>query len=118
MREVSSSSYASLPVDRDDLGVRYAILAMTVLALLAAGTAYEWRGPSSSTSVPAIELRPLQADERRPTTAPKAAQKREERSEVSGGTTPAPAEVLARAREHEDDDDSWDDDGDAGGEDD
>ena len=98
--------------------MRYAILAMTVLALLAAGTAYEWRGPSSSTGVPAIELRPLQADERRPTRTATAAQKRDERSEVSGGAAPAPAEVPAPVGEYEGDDDSWDDDGDAGGEDD
>jgi hypothetical protein len=97
--------------------VRYAIVAITVVALLAAGVASEWRGPSS-TGVPAIELRPPRADEQRLKTAPKAAQKREQSSEMSGGAgaTPAGAQVPARAGEHDEgDDDSWEDDGDDSG---
>jgi hypothetical protein len=100
--------------------VRYAILAITVLALLAAGAAYELRGPSSP-DVPAIELRHLQEDERRPRTTPEAPRKREESSEVSRGigATPAPAQAPAPAGgDDEGGDDSWDNDGDDGGEDD
>jgi len=125
MREFSSSSHRCLYVEGDDDRVRYVMLAVIALALLAAGAAYESRGPSG-TQVPAIELRPTEKNERKPTKRPDPAPERKKSAGTGsgtesggGGAAPAPAPAPAPAGEDDDgDDDRWEDDGDDDGGDD
>jgi hypothetical protein len=85
--------------------VRYLILTLSVLALFAAGAAYEPRDPLSM-RVPAIDLRPdeprrAEGNERKPKPRSGAARKRQEPVATSGassrrgGATPTPAPAPA-----------------------
>jgi hypothetical protein len=95
--------------------MRYALLALAVIAVLGVGRVYEWRG-SEDIDVPAIELRFEQPVREKASERP--AVKKEGRSvrdpevgssEGAGGASPAPASIPVPAG---DDDDTEDDAGD------
>jgi hypothetical protein len=99
--------------------VRYALLALAIFAVLAAGPVYEWRG-SKGTDVPAIELRPERPRGEKAAKLPTVRKERrsERRSDSTEGATPAPAPAPAPAGgDDDDDDDGEDDDGDDDGDD-
>jgi hypothetical protein len=102
--------------------VRYALLALVVLVLLAAAPAYEWRG-SNGGEVPAIELRAKpQAGEKSSERSKASKERKADRVETkqgggtgasspgetpsgggSGGASPAPAPAPAPAGGGDDD---------------
>jgi hypothetical protein len=92
--------------------MRYALLALAVIAVLGAGWVYEWRG-SEDTVVPAVELRSEQPA--REIGRPKVEKERraDHQSETGsrGGArlAPAPVPVPAGGDDEGDDDDGGDD---------
>lgn len=85
--------------------MRYAMLALAILALLLAGTRFASPAPGRA-DVPAINLLPDPAASER-LEAPKPREKKR-KAKQSGGAAPAPAPAPARAGE--DDSDDGDDD--------
>jgi hypothetical protein len=106
--------------------VRYLILALIVLGLLAAGVAYESQN-ASSTRVPAIELRPSeppqtgrQSDGTKRGTGrdgPSSGATRERSGSGGSGAAPVPAPSPIPAGDDDDGDDDDGDDDDGGGDD-
>lgn len=111
MRKFSSSPHPSLPWSSDDAPVRYAVLALAILALLLVAARYSSRAPAR-TDVPAIELldeRKASAEEPTKPTKPRR-QKRKSKPSVGGGVGAAPASPPAPATAGDDDSDDGDDD--------
>lgn len=114
MRKFSSSPHPSLPWSSDDAPVRYAVLALAILALLLVAARYSSRAPAR-TDVPAIELlddRKASAEEPTKPTKPTKPrrQKRKSKPSVGGAVGAAPASPPAPATAGDDDSDDGDDD--------
>src|SRR5687768_6768333 len=111
MRKFSPSPHQPLPWARDHAHVRYAVIALAMLALLLAGARYASRAPGPA-EVPAIELLSDPGAKERPEpTEPRKKQKhRKPKPSSGGGGGAAPAPAPAPAPAGDDDSDEGDDD--------